>query len=169
VLQASECVSRQDVKKQAWSLVVVVSVWHGRDEARRSLQHDRVHLWMHRRAFIVLVLLLMLHPLRVSADHLQVPNYQDMEVTQSRTVITNPFSGITLYRVEYRGSLAIAYRMCHEEEEPFPFAIADFAHDTLYLDHNRDGHIDEAIKSANLTKRNLVDDLPSCLPESLSP
>jgi hypothetical protein len=75
-----------------------------------------VHLWLHRRALFVLVLLLALHPLRVSADQLQVPNYRDMEVTQSRTVITNPFSGLTLYRVEYRGSVAIAYQVCHEEE-----------------------------------------------------
>ena len=50
-----------------------------------------------------------------------------METTESRTVTTNPLSGMLIYRVEYKGSLAVAYRICFEQQETFPFAIADFA------------------------------------------
>ncbi len=74
----------------------------------------------------------------VQAEHIQVPSYRDMETTESRTVTTSPLSGMVLYRVEYNGTLAVAYRICFEQQELFPFAIADFAHDILYLDPNRD-------------------------------
>src|SRR5437868_388803 len=67
------------------------------------------------------------------ADHIQVPPYRGMETTESRTVTTNPLSGMLLYRIEYKSNLAVAYRICYDQEEPFPFAIADFAHDALYF------------------------------------
>ena len=105
----------------------------------------------------------------VQADHIQVPSYRDMETTESRTVTTNPFSGMILYRVEYKGSLAVAYRICFEQQELFPFAIADFAEDILYLDPDRDGHIDEMVAPANLQKRSLTEDLPSCVPRPSAP
>jgi len=103
------------------------------------------------------------------ADHIQVPPYRGMETTESRTVTTNPLSGMLVYRVDYKGSLAVAYRICYEQEEPFPFAIADFAHDALYLDLDRDGHVDEVIAQAHLEKRNLVEDLPRCPPKPGTP
>ena len=96
------------------------------------------------------------------ADHIQVPPYREMETTESRTVTTNPLSGMLVYRIEYKKDLTVGYRICYEQEEPFPFAIADFAHDALYLDHDRDGHVDEVIASAHLEKRNLTEDLPRC-------
>jgi hypothetical protein len=93
-----------------------------------------------------------------------------METTESRTVTTNPLSGMLVYRVEYKGNhLAVAYRICYEKEEPFPFAIADFAHDALYIDRDRDGHVDEVIAQAHLEKRNLVEDLPRCPPKPGTP
>ncbi len=103
------------------------------------------------------------------ADHIQVPPYRGMETTESRTVTTNPLSGMLVYRVEYKGSLAVAYRICYDQEEPFPFAIADFAHDALYLDRDRDGHVDEVIAQAHLEKRSLTDDLPRCPPKRETP
>ena len=103
------------------------------------------------------------------ADHIQVPPYRGMETTESRTVTTNPLSGMLVYRVEYKSNLAVAYRICYEKEEPFPFAIADFAHDTLYLDHDRDGHVDEVILPAHLANRILTDDLPRCPPKPEKP
>ena len=99
----------------------------------------------------------------VQADHIQVPSYRDMETSASRTVTTNPLSGMLIYRLEYKGNLAVAYRICFEQEEPFPFAIADFARDILYLDRNRDGHVDEMVAPANLQERSLTEDLPSCV------
>ena len=99
----------------------------------------------------------------VQADHIQVPSYRDMETSASRTVTTNPLSGMLIYRLEYKGNLAVAYRICFEQEEPFPFAIADFVRDILYLDRNRDGHVDEMVAPANLQKRSLTEDLPSCV------
>ena len=105
----------------------------------------------------------------VQADHIQVPSYQDMEMTASRTVTTNPLSGMLIYRLEYRGNLAVAYRICFEQEEPFPFAIADFARDVLYLDPNRDGHVDEMVAPANLQQRSLTEDLPSCVLKPSAP
>ncbi|HEY3196654.1 MAG TPA: hypothetical protein VGJ57_01475 [Nitrospirales bacterium] len=98
----------------------------------------------------------------VQADHIEAPSYRNMETTESRTVTTSPLSGMLIYRIEYKGHLAVAYRICLEQEEPFPFAIADFARDILYLDRNRDGHIDERVAPANLEKRSLTEDLPSC-------
>ena len=96
------------------------------------------------------------------ADHIQVPPYRNMETTESRTVTTSPLSGMLIYRLEYKGNLAVAYRICFEQEEPFPFAIADFAQDILYLDRNRDGHVDEVVAPAHLKARSLTDDLPPC-------
>ena len=103
------------------------------------------------------------------ADHIQVPPYRGMETTESRTVTTNPLSGMLVYRVEYKSNLAVAYRICYEQEEPFPFAIADFAHDALYLDRDRDGHVDEVIAPAHLANRSLTDDLPRCPPKPETP
>src|SRR2546422_2201885 len=103
------------------------------------------------------------------AEHIQVPPYRGMETTESRTVTTNPLSGMLVYRVEYKGSLAVAYRICFEQQETFPFAIADFAHDALYLDRDRDGHVDEVIAQAHLEKRSLTDDLPRCPPKPDKP
>ena len=103
------------------------------------------------------------------ADHIQVPPYRGMETTESRTVTTNPLSGMLLYRIEYKSNLAVAYRICYDQEEPFPFAIADFAHDALYLDRDRDGHVDEVIAQAHLEKRSLTDDLPRCPPKPEKP
>jgi hypothetical protein len=74
-----------------------------------------------------------------------------------------------VYRVEYKGSLAASYRICYDQEEPFPFAIADFAHDALYLDRDRDGHVDEVIAPAHLKERSLTDDLPPCPPKPETP
>jgi hypothetical protein len=105
----------------------------------------------------------------VQADHIQVPSYRDMETIETRTVTTSPLSGMVLYRVEYKGSVAVAYRICFEQQELFPFAIADFARDILYLDPNRDGHIDEMVAPANLQKRSLTEDLPSCVPKPSPP
>jgi hypothetical protein len=105
----------------------------------------------------------------VQADHIQVPSYRDMETTASRTVTTNPLSGMLIYRLEYKGNLAVAYRICFEQEEPFPFAIADFDRDVLYFDRNRDGHIDEMVAPANLQKRSLTEDLPSCVLKPTAP
>lgn len=85
-----------------------------------------------------------------------------METTESRTVTTNPFSGMVVYRIEYKGSVAVAYRICFEQQESFPFAIADFAKDILYLDRDRDGHVDEMIAPAHLKERSLTEDLPPC-------
>ena len=98
----------------------------------------------------------------VHADHIQVPSYRNMETTQSRTVTTSPLSGMVLYRVEYKDGVAVAYRICFERQELFPFAIADFVRDILYLDENRDGHVDEMVAQANLQKRSLTEDLPAC-------
>lgn len=92
-----------------------------------------------------------------------------METTESRTVTTNPFSGMVVYRIEDKGSVAVAYRICFDQEEPFPFAIADFARDILYLDRNRDGHVDEMIVPAHLKERSLTDDLPPCPPKPDTP
>jgi hypothetical protein len=92
-----------------------------------------------------------------------------METTESRTVTTNPLSGMLVYRVEYKGDLAVAYRICFEQQETFPFAIADFAHDALYLDLDRDGHVDEVIAPAHLANRSLTDDLPRCPPKPGTP
>jgi len=112
----------------------------------------------------------LLFPIAVGqADHIQVPSYRDMETTESRTVTTSPLSGMVLYRVEYKGSVGVAYRICFDRQELFPFAIADFARDILYLDPNRDGHVDEMVAAANLQKRSLTDDLPSCVPEPSAP
>ena len=105
----------------------------------------------------------------VQADHIQVPSYRNMETTASRTVTTNPLSGMLIYRLEYKGNLAVAYRICFEQEEAFPFAIADFAQDILYFDRNRDGHVDEMVAPANLQERSLTEDLPSCMPEPSAP
>ena len=113
------------------------------------------------RVGVILLVLLSLGAF-ARADHIQVPPYRGIETTESRTVTTNPLSGMLVYRVEYKGDLAVAYRICYEQEEPFPFAIADFAHDALYLDHDRDGHVDEVIAPAYLEKRNLAEDLPRC-------
>ena len=110
----------------------------------------------------VILLALLSQSAFARADHIQVPPYRGMETTESRTVTTNPLSGMLVYRVEYKGSLAVAYRFCYEQEEPFPFAIADFAHDALYLDHDRDGLVDEVIAPAHFEKRNLAEDLPRC-------
>ena len=110
----------------------------------------------------VILLALLSQSAFARADHIQVPPYRGMETTESRTVTTNPLSGMLVYRVEYKSNLAVAYRFCYEQEESFPFAIADFAHDALYLDHDRDGHVDEVIAPAHLEKRNLTDDLPRC-------
>jgi len=103
------------------------------------------------------------------ADHIQVPSYRGMETTESRTVTTNPLSGMLVYRIEYKGDLAVAYRICYDQEEPFPFAIADFAHDALYFDRDRDGHVDEVIAPARLANRSLTDDLPRCPPKPEKP
>ena len=103
------------------------------------------------------------------ADHIQVPPYHGMETTESRTVTTNPLSGMLLYRIEYKSNLAVAYRICYDQEEHFPFAIADFAHDALYIDRDRDGHVDEVIAQAHLEKRSLTDDLPRCPPKPEKP
>ena len=105
----------------------------------------------------------------VQAEHIQVPSYRNMETTESRTVTTSPLSGMVLYRVEYKGSVAVAYRICFERQELFPFAIADFARDVLYLDRNRDGHVDEMVAPANLKARSLTDDLPSCVLKPSAP
>jgi hypothetical protein len=105
---------------------------------------------------------LLSHIAVVQADHIQIPSYHSMETTESRTVTTSPLSGMVLYRVEYKGSVAVAYRICFDRQELFPFAIADFDRDILYLDPNRDGHIDEMVATANLKKRSLTEDLPSC-------
>ena len=117
----------------------------------------------------VILLVLLSQSAFARADHIQVPPYRGMETTESRTVTTNPLSGMLVYRVDYKGSLAVAYRICYEQEEPFPFAIADFAHDALYLDLDRDGHVDEVIAQAHLEKRNLVEDLPRCPPKPGTP
>jgi len=117
----------------------------------------------------VILLVLLSQSAFARADHIQVPPYRGMETTESRTVTTNPLSGMLIYRVDYKGSLAVAYRICYEQEEPFPFAIADFAHDALYLDLDRDGHVDEVIAQAHLEKRNLVEDLPRCPPKPGTP
>ena len=98
----------------------------------------------------------------VQAEHIQVPSYRNMETTESRTVTTSPLSGMLIYRLEYKGNFAVAYRICFEQEELFPFAIADFAEDILYLDRNRVGHVDEMVAPANLKARSLTDDLPPC-------
>jgi hypothetical protein len=113
---------------------------------------------------LLVVFLVCYGGLSAHADHIQVPDYQSLETTYSRLVTTNPFSGMRIYRVEYRGTVAAAYRICFDEEERFPFAVADFATDILYLDRNRDGHMDEMVAPATLQKRNLTDDLPSCKP-----
>lgn len=115
-----------------------------------------------RRVEIMLTGLLLQATVLASADHIQVPSYQNMETIESRTVTTNPFSGMLLYRLEDKGSLAVAYRICFGQEEGFPFAIADFAGDTLYLDRDRDGHVDEKVAPAHLQKRSLTEDLPAC-------
>ena len=117
----------------------------------------------------VILLVLLSQSAFARADHIQVPPYRGMETTESRTVTTNPLSGMLIYRVEYKSNLAVAYRICYEQEEPFPFAIADFAHDALYLDLDRDGHVDEVIAQAHLEKRNLVEDLPRCPPKPGTP
>jgi hypothetical protein len=107
--------------------------------------------------------------LAARAEHIQIPAYQELETKASRVVTTNPLSGMILYRIEYKDQLALAYRVCHEQKETSPFAIADFAHDILYLDYDRDGHVDEMIASAHLTSRNLVDDLPACPQQGTRP
>ena len=118
----------------------------------------------------VILLVLLLQSVFARADHIQVPPYRGMETTESRTVTTNPLSGMLVYRVEYKGNhLAVAYRICYEKEEPFPFAIADFAHDALYLDRDRDGHVDEMVLPAHLANRSLSDDLPRCPPKPEKP
>lgn len=117
--------------------------------------------------FLTVVLSQTAFPAR--ADHIQVPSYRGMETTESRTVTTNPFSGMVVYRIEYKDNLAVAYRICFDQEEPFPFAIADFARDILYLDRNRDGHVDEMIVPAHLKERSLTDDLPPCPPKPETP
>src|SRR5881409_91892 len=104
----------------------------------------------------VILLVLLLQSVFARADHIQVPPYRGMETTESRTVTTNPLTGMLLYRIEYKSNLAVAYRICYDQEEPFPFAIADFAHDTLYLDPDRDGHVDKVIAQALLEKRSLT-------------
>ena len=115
-----------------------------------------------RRVGIILIATLSQTSSLSSADHIQVPPYQNMETIESRTVTTNPFSGMLVYRIEYKGSLAVAYRICFEQEETFPFAIADFARDILYLDRDRDGHVDEMVAPAHLQARSLTEDLPAC-------
>ena len=118
----------------------------------------------------VILLVLLSQSAFARAEHIQVPPYRGMETTESRTVTTNPLSGMLVYRVEYKGNhLAVAYRICYEQEEPFPFAIADFAHDSLYLDLDRDGHVDEVIAPAHLANRSLTDDLPRCRPKPEKP
>lgn len=74
-----------------------------------------------------------------------------------------------LYRIEYKDSVAVAYRICFEQQELFPFAIADFTRDILYLDRNRDAHVDEMVAPANLKERSLTEDLPFCIPKPSSP
>jgi hypothetical protein len=118
---------------------------------------------------VVIFLALLSQGAFARAEHIQVPPYRGMETTESRTVTTNPLSGMLIYRVEYKDKLAVAYRICYEKEEPFPFAIADFAHDALYLDPDRDGHVDEVIAQAHLEKRSLTDDLPRCPPKPEKP
>jgi len=116
--------------------------------------------------YIGLIFAGLLSPIAVvQADHIQVPSYQGMPTTESRTVTTSPLSGMLIYRLEYKGNLAVAYRICFEQEEPFPFAIADFAQDILYLDRNRDGHLDEMVAPAHLQERSLTEDLPACPPK----
>ena len=117
----------------------------------------------------VILLVLLSQSAFARAEHIQVPPYRGMETTESRTVTTNPLSGMLVYRVEYKSKLAVAYRICYEQEEPFPFAIADFAHDALYLDLDRDGHVDEVIAPAHLANRSLTDDLPRCRPKPETP
>jgi hypothetical protein len=117
----------------------------------------------------VIFLVLLSQSAFARADHIQVPPYRGMETTESRTVTTNPFSGMLVYRIEYKGSLAVSYRICYDQEEPFPFAIADFARDILYLDRNRDGHVDEMVAPAHLANRSLTDDLPRCPPKPETP
>jgi len=117
----------------------------------------------------VILLVLLSQSAFARADHIQVPSYREMETTESRTITTNPLSGMLVYRVEYKGSLAVAYRICFEQQETFPFAIADFAHDALYLDRDRDGHVDEVIAPAHLANRSLTDDLPRCRPKPETP
>jgi hypothetical protein len=117
----------------------------------------------------VILLVLLSQSAFARADHIQVPSYRGMETTESRTVTTNPLTGMLVYRIEYKGSLAVAYRICYDQEEPFPFAIADFAHDALFLDRDRDGHVDEVIAPAHLANRSLTDDLPRCPPKPEKP
>ena len=117
----------------------------------------------------IILLVLLSQNASARADHIQVPPYRGMEMTESRTVTTNPLSGMLVYRVEYKSNLAVAYRICYEQEEPFPFAIADFAHDALFLDRDRDGHVDEVIAPAHLANRSLTDDLPRCPPKPEKP
>src|SRR5437879_13434789 len=88
------------------------------------------------RVGVILLVLLSLGAF-ARADHIQVPPYRGMETTESRTVTTNPLSDMLVYRVEYKGDLAVAYRICYEQEAPFPFPIADFADDELYIDRDR--------------------------------
>jgi hypothetical protein len=115
-----------------------------------------------QRVGVILIGLLPQATFLASADHIQVPPYQNMETIESRTVTTNPFSGMLIYRLEDKGSLAVAYRICFGQEETFPFAIADFTGDILYLDRDRDGHVDEKVVRAHLQKRSLTEDLPPC-------
>jgi len=117
----------------------------------------------------VIFLVLLSQSAFACAEHIQVPPYRGMETTESRTVTTNPLSGMVIYRIEYKDKLAVAYRICFDQEEPFPFAIADFAHDALYLDRDRDGHVDEMIAPARLANRSLTDDLPRCPPKLETP
>jgi hypothetical protein len=117
----------------------------------------------------VILLMLFSHSAVARADHIQLPPYRGMETTSSRTVTTNPLSGMLIYRIEYKDKLAVAYRICRDQEESFPFAIADFAHDALYLDRDRDGHVDEMIAPAHLKERSLTDDLPRCPPKPEAP
>lgn len=114
------------------------------------------------RCRLLVILLVCYGAVCARAEHIQAPPYEGLETTHSRIVTTNPFSGMRIYRVEYKGTLAAAYRICFDQEEPFPFALADFATDILYLDPNRDGHMDEMVAPANLKARSLTEDLPSC-------
>lgn len=114
-----------------------------------------------RRSFLIGFCCL-ITALAARAEHIQIPAYQELETKASRVITTNPLSGMILYRVEYKDQLAVAYRVCHEQKEAAPFAIADFAHDILYLDRNRDGHVDEMVAPAHLQERSLTQDLPAC-------
>jgi hypothetical protein len=121
--------------------------------------------------FLMLAVVLSIRAYPARAGHIAIPQYWELETTGTRTITTNPLTGMLLYRIEFkdRDGVAVAYRICKDQQERFPFAIADFIHDTLFLDTDRDGHIDEVIAPADLPTRNLADDVPSCSRSSETP